>query len=270
MSKKELLLSHVIMEYLQHREPIGSESLRVLLDTKISSATIRNYFKALAHEGLLFQPHISSGRIPTESALKMYWTHEIKTRNPFILKSMESVQEACFEYDIFCALSFEKDNRLLEVKCVHTGLDAGSESGRKLMIVFENIGIVLPFSSTLERFLLELKGLELRDVRKIAYQVRALDLLNALQLVQDRELQRFHVGSLTQAYHHNRDDSGLYALLDGSMFDRLENGIYYEEVAPKGYMIIAQDIEIAEKKARMLCVGALDRNYTQFYKSIQS
>nr|WP_317403794.1 HrcA family transcriptional regulator [uncultured Helicobacter sp.] len=261
MSKKDLLLCRVIVEYLQHKEPIGSESLKALMKTKISSATIRNYFKALSDEGLLFQPHISGGRIPTLSALKAYWYRHIDAKSTLEVDSMEHIQKACLACDIFCVLSVEQSNKLLSV----TRID------EKLLLDFEHIGITLPFSSALERFLSELKGLDVIDMRKIAFQVRAQGLLNALQCVQSRNLRFFGVGALGQVC---RDDDGrFHNIINGEMFDTLENGMYCEEVLPKGHLAIMQEIRLKsqpDKKVRMLCIGALDRDFTHFYSCIQS
>ena len=137
MSKKDLLLCRVIVEYLQHKEPIGSESLKTLMNTKISSATIRNYFKALSDEGLLFQSHISGGRIPTLSALKAYWYRHIDAISTIEADSMECIQKACLACDIFCVLSVEQSNKFVSV----------SHIDNKLLLDFEHIGITLPFSS---------------------------------------------------------------------------------------------------------------------------
>ncbi|AAP77262.1 HrcA family transcriptional regulator [Helicobacter sp. MIT 03-1614] len=264
MSKKDLLLSRVIVEYLKHKEPIGSESLKSLMNTKISSATIRNYFKALADEGLLFQPHVSSGRIPTLGALKSYWYKQLDTKSLVEVDSVKCIQEACFAAELFCAVSVEESNRLCNIQRLQDD---------KLLLEFERIGITLPFSSALERFLHELKGLEVIDVRKIAHQVRAQSLLDALSCVQSRNLTYFGVGAMAQAYIHNTNEQSFYSIIDGSMFDFLESGMYCEEVLPKGYMAIMQDIKLKthpDKKTRMLCIGALDRDFAYFYGCIQS
>ena len=266
MSKKDLLLCRVIVEYLQHKEPIGSESLKTLMNTKISSATIRNHFKALSDEGLLFQSHISGGRIPTLSALKAYWYRHIDAISTIEADSMECIQKACLACDIFCVLSVEQSNKFVSV----------SHIDNKLLLDFEHIGITLPFSSALERFLGELKGLDVIDMRKIAYQVRATALLDVLQCVQSRNLRFFGVGALAEVCKD--DDGRFHHIISGDMFDTLENGMYCEEVLPSGYLAIMQEIRLKscldkkgmDKKARMLCIGALDRDFTQFYSCIQS
>ncbi len=62
----------VVEGYLESGDPIGSRSLTRTLDEKISAATIRNVMQDLENMGLLNSPHISAGRIPTQSGLRMF------------------------------------------------------------------------------------------------------------------------------------------------------------------------------------------------------
>ena len=73
LDKKEFLLQSIIKAYIEHLEPIGSTQLKSMYDLEYSTATIRGYFKKLVDEGFLAQEHISSGRTPTNEALKQYW-----------------------------------------------------------------------------------------------------------------------------------------------------------------------------------------------------
>ena len=70
IDKKEFLLQSIIKAYIEHLEPIGSKELKSMYDLDYSTATIRGYFKKLGDEGFLAQEHISSGRTPTNEALK--------------------------------------------------------------------------------------------------------------------------------------------------------------------------------------------------------
>lgn len=58
--------------YIKSGRPIGSNTLKENGFDSLSSATIRNYFSELEKEGLLKQPHISGGRIPTEEAFRLF------------------------------------------------------------------------------------------------------------------------------------------------------------------------------------------------------
>lgn len=66
------VLAAIIEEYVETAEPVGSLELAQKYDMDMSSATIRNYMNYLEDEGFLYQPHISAGRIPTETAYRFY------------------------------------------------------------------------------------------------------------------------------------------------------------------------------------------------------
>ena len=66
------VLLAIIEEYIETARPVGSLELAGKYEMDVSSATIRNYMNYLEEEGYLLKPHISSGRIPTESAYQFY------------------------------------------------------------------------------------------------------------------------------------------------------------------------------------------------------
>jgi heat-inducible transcriptional repressor len=74
-SKKErerLVLMGLIEYYINTGLPVGSNTLKEAGFEDLSSATIRNYFADLEKQGYLMQQHTSGGRIPTESAFRLY------------------------------------------------------------------------------------------------------------------------------------------------------------------------------------------------------
>ncbi|NGX48967.1 MAG: Heat-inducible transcription repressor HrcA [Candidatus Anoxychlamydiales bacterium] len=73
---KELkILLGLVELFIETNAPIGSNSLKESGFDDMSSATIRNYFAQLEKKGLLTQPHISGGRVPTAKAFKIYANH---------------------------------------------------------------------------------------------------------------------------------------------------------------------------------------------------
>ncbi len=62
----------IISEFMESADEIGSLSLLEKYDLGVSSATIRNEMSRLMELGLLEKSHISSGRYPTDQALRMY------------------------------------------------------------------------------------------------------------------------------------------------------------------------------------------------------
>ena len=81
MEKKFLILESLIKEYIKHPAPISSSYLQRKLELNLSSATIRYYFKQLTEHGYLIKQHVSSGRIPSDMALKIYWRQKLKTES---------------------------------------------------------------------------------------------------------------------------------------------------------------------------------------------
>jgi heat-inducible transcriptional repressor len=62
----------IVDGYVQTGEPIGSRTLSRLLGQNLSPATIRNVMADLEEIGLLYAPHTSAGRLPTEAGLRLF------------------------------------------------------------------------------------------------------------------------------------------------------------------------------------------------------
>ena len=73
--------------YLNTGKPVGSNSLKEAGFGELSSATIRNYFARLEEGGYLIQQHTSGGRIPTDSAYRLYANEYRDEENPVGLPS---------------------------------------------------------------------------------------------------------------------------------------------------------------------------------------
>lgn len=66
------VLSLIVEDYIENGRPVSSGRIARKKPFKGSSATIRNIMARLEKEGYLYQPHASSGRIPTDRGLKFY------------------------------------------------------------------------------------------------------------------------------------------------------------------------------------------------------
>lgn len=62
----------VVETYLDTGEPVGSRFLSRHLGVDLSPASIRNVMSDLEAMGLLFSPHTSAGRLPTDAGLRMF------------------------------------------------------------------------------------------------------------------------------------------------------------------------------------------------------
>jgi len=62
----------IVDSYVMSGEPVGSRTLSRLLTQNLSPATIRNVMADLEEAGLLYSPHTSAGRLPTEAGLRLF------------------------------------------------------------------------------------------------------------------------------------------------------------------------------------------------------
>lgn len=257
---KDVFLEKVIQEYLKQREPIGSETLKSTLEIKVSSATIRNYFKVLMNDGVLFQPYVSGGRIPTHFAMKNYWRSKLNFKSLVLeVKDSKEIKSACEKFQIF-ALIRKKLNQKFKQLINYQDLF--------LILLFDNGEIVIPYQQNFERFLNELVGLDIDEIKKIAYQVMANELFEKINTLQGQEVSYFGLEYLDFLIQSPMYQHLFFEILEGKTFDKLSNGVYFEPIIPEGFIGIIQDITHQDKDAKMLCVGSLMCDYQNFYKHV--
>ena len=63
---------HLVEAFLASGEPVGSRTLSQRLPVTLSPASIRNVMADLEAMGLLYAPHTSAGRVPTERGLRLF------------------------------------------------------------------------------------------------------------------------------------------------------------------------------------------------------
>lgn len=66
------IFRQVVDAYVETGEPVGSRTIARKLNDSLSPATIRNVMADLEHAGLLYAPHTSAGRLPTDAGLRMF------------------------------------------------------------------------------------------------------------------------------------------------------------------------------------------------------
>ena len=66
------ILRMVVDSYVETGEPVGSRTLSRRGSLELSPATIRNVLADLEESGLLFAPHTSAGRLPTDAGLRLF------------------------------------------------------------------------------------------------------------------------------------------------------------------------------------------------------
>ncbi|HET7334144.1 MAG TPA: heat-inducible transcriptional repressor HrcA [Rhizomicrobium sp.] len=66
------IFRHLVDAFLTSGDPVGSRTLSQRLPVSLSPASIRNVMADLEALGLLYAPHTSAGRVPTEKGLRLF------------------------------------------------------------------------------------------------------------------------------------------------------------------------------------------------------
>ncbi len=88
--RKKRILKAIIDEYIANAEPVGSKSIASRSGLDLSPATIRNEMSDLEELGLLEQPHISAGRIPSHAGYRLY-VNELMNQYKLTMSEMDAI-----------------------------------------------------------------------------------------------------------------------------------------------------------------------------------
>jgi len=257
-NKKEIILENIIREYLKKPEPIGSEQLKTKLKIKISSSTIRSYFKKLEDGGLLMQIHISSGRVPTSDALKDYWVALFSSIDTLNIKSIQNLENFAKSESIFFIIKYLNENTLVDILNI---------KDRYLLLIFENGEIVIDYSNALERFLQGFLGFEAEDLRNICNQVGAFSV--SRKITKDLINENTHRDGkkeIIDMYSKNTIDEDMFLdFLNGDAIDSYSDGVSFLE---DEYLLFKQDALIENRSAKFLSIGHISRNFENFINQV--
>ena len=88
------VLRHVVEGYVETGEPVGSRALTRKLTETLSPATIRNIMADLQDLGLLYAPHTSAGRLPTDAGMRLFVNGLLEVGN-LSPEERESIEARC-------------------------------------------------------------------------------------------------------------------------------------------------------------------------------
>ncbi len=71
-SRAKIILSEIVESYLNNGNPVSSKEVSQNLNVYLSPSTIRLVMSKLEERGLLYSPHTSAGRMPTDKGLKLF------------------------------------------------------------------------------------------------------------------------------------------------------------------------------------------------------
>jgi heat-inducible transcriptional repressor len=88
------ILRHVVFNFIQSAIPVGSRYISKHFESQLSPATIRNVMADLEELGLLFHPHTSAGRVPTDLGYRYYVDYLMEIQTAW--KDLETVEHRLF------------------------------------------------------------------------------------------------------------------------------------------------------------------------------
>jgi heat-inducible transcriptional repressor len=89
-SRQQQVLGATVRHYIATARPVGSEALVEEFNPRVSPATIRNAMGYLEKSGLLYQPHTSAGRIPSDSGYRIY-VDQIVTPSGTVARQVDQI-----------------------------------------------------------------------------------------------------------------------------------------------------------------------------------
>ena len=70
--RRRRVLTALVEEYIASATPVGSKTLVDRYELGCSHATVRNELSILEETGFLVQPHVSAGRLPTDTGYRSF------------------------------------------------------------------------------------------------------------------------------------------------------------------------------------------------------
>jgi heat-inducible transcriptional repressor len=97
-NRQQHILWATVRHYIATAEPVGSKALVEEYDLGVSSATIRNVMGFLEKGGLLYQPHTSAGRVPSDSGYRTY-VDQLITPSENLSREVEAVLQKRLKWE---------------------------------------------------------------------------------------------------------------------------------------------------------------------------
>lgn len=119
--RSEEILSSLIGTFIRTGDAVGSETLARSLETKLSSATIRNVMAELEKFGLLTHKYTSGGRLPTDVGMR-YYVDKLLELEPLSNTAMTEIRSSCTEGSYSISGILQKASQLLFQLSNYAGL----------------------------------------------------------------------------------------------------------------------------------------------------
>ncbi|MFA6521409.1 MAG: DeoR family transcriptional regulator [Candidatus Gracilibacteria bacterium] len=180
MERRLTILNAIIKEFIETAEPVGSQAIVMGYHLSVSPATIRNDMCSLEEEGLIFQPHTSAGRIPTDTGYRLY-VDELADYETAEKQAIKTLEKVLLSYEIQKAREKIYDGvRILSQATGHASFATLPDNRRTFYLGISNVLRQPEFSNDpvrasqvvevledTDNFINTLRALEIGDATKI-------------------------------------------------------------------------------------------------------
>lgn len=132
------ILDILIADYIASAQPVGSRTIAKRYPRQLSPASIRNVMADLAEMGLLIQPHVSAGRVPTHAGMR-YYVDTLLKRRDLTDGEMETIRERYAQDERGIDSVLHRTSKILAAVSRYAGLVATPAPER---IVFKQIEFI--------------------------------------------------------------------------------------------------------------------------------
>jgi heat-inducible transcriptional repressor len=119
--RMRLILQAVVEDYTLYGEPVGSKTISAKSNLQLSPATIRNMMAELEELGLLYHPHPSAGRIPTEKGLRFYLDYILRVHE-LSDKEQQEIRSKYLGHEVEGVDLFRETSRILSSSSHYLGV----------------------------------------------------------------------------------------------------------------------------------------------------
>jgi len=206
------ILKAIISEYIENADEVSSHLIVDKYNLGVSSATIRNEMMRLMELGHLVKSHISSGRLPTDQALRLY------VKQLGLDKALDAQEEAVLKQEVF-------RDRFEREKLIRSILDILAKYSKSVSFVLTEGGVRYYGVSSLMRY---------EEMKQVNVMQRIFDILEDEKLLRSlfERYQSEEIGMLI-GEETGLDDLSDCAIVFGRMpfWDR--EVIYYGVIGSK-------------------------------------
>lgn len=160
-ARTRAIFTQIVDLYLETGSPVGSKVISSQMEKALSPASIRAIMADLEAAGLLFQPHASAGRLPTETGLRLFVDGLLEVGSDIPKETRARIDVECNAYGVSFADALEqttsalsglsrcaslvitpkRDASIRHVEFVPLGRGVGGRS-RALVVIVNSVGDV--------------------------------------------------------------------------------------------------------------------------------